>query len=596
MPTPPKKRPDRHYDFTATNKVFAWSSLALLATTAWMVIDDYYKPWKRYQSTFRSLERQAIAEQAEQERQRVDQQALENLQAELASEEQAMAQRGEDMEALQGEIADLEDKEYEADAAFRQTKSLLDTAKYELDQAIQRGSGEEARRAEYKVLADELHERQLTLEAYRSELAARRDDLAELRQGETLARRRIEELRGNVTTLEDRVAGLDKGLDYLLLNFPLMDMLEPDLKIEQVMLSGLYHDINFTDIERVDRCMTCHVAANRTGFDGEEWEAPFRSHPRLDLFVGDNSPHPYATFGCTSCHEGLDRATDFARAGHSPADEATRAHWKGEYGWKAQKYLETPIRPAKYSESGCMTCHAQGAWTPQSESLDAGRQLISKMGCFGCHTIDYPAFADLPRPGPRLDRVAGKIDQGFAYEWIAAPRDFRPTTWMPHFFFQQNIVGELNEERQRAEIAALVRFLWDRSERPEYTDAPAGDAENGRLLFETIGCTGCHVLDHDATRDDFFPQINRLHGPNLVGAGSKLSAGWVFAWLKDPKQYNPDSRMPSLRLTDREAADITAYLMEQRNPAYEDLEIPEIDGEVRERDRHHSPSSRRSRR
>jgi cytochrome c2 len=329
--------------------------------------------------------------------------------------------------------------------------------------------------------------------------------------------------------------------------------------------------------------MTCHVAANRAGFEGEEWEAPFRTHPRLDLFVGDSSPHPYATFGCTTCHEGLDRATDFSRAGHSPADEETLHAWKDEYGWTSQKYLETPIRPAKYSESGCLSCHAEGGWTPRSQTLDAGRQLIVKMGCYGCHAIDYPAFSSLPRPGPKLDRVAEKIDPGFAYRWIAAPREFRPTTWMPHFFFQRNIVGELNEERQRAEVAAIVRFLWDRSTTGGgYQDAPPGDAERGRQLFETIGCTGCHILDGDAKRDDFFPQINRLHGPNLVGTGSKLSSGWVYAWLKDPKQYNPDTRMPSLRLTDAEAADITAYLMRQRKPDFEGLEIPAVNAEVRD--------------
>ncbi len=582
MPTPPKKKPDRHYNFTTTNKVFAWSSLALLATTAWMVIDDYNKPWKRYQSEFRDRERQVLATQAEEERQRLDQQEMAGIQAQIEQETAGLAQRAEEIDVLEDQIADLEDKEYEADATYRQTKSLLDTAKYELDMAIQRGSGEEGRRDEYKVLADELHENQLTLEAYRSELATSRDSMAEMKQGQKLAEDRLTVLRENLTSLEDRVSNLDKGVPYLLLNFPLMDMLEPDLKIEQVMLSGLFHDINFADIDRVDRCMTCHVAANRAGFEGEEWEAPYRSHPRLDLFVGDTSPHPYATFGCTTCHEGLDRATDFARAGHSPIDEETLEAWKSNYGWKAQKYLETPIRPARYSESGCLTCHADGAWTPQSNELDAGRELIVKMGCYGCHTIDYPAFNTLPRPGPNLNRVAEKIDEGFAYRWIEAPRDFRQTTWMPHFFFQRNIVGDLNEERQRAEIAALVRFLWDNSSEQDYPEAPSGDAGRGQELFETVGCTGCHILDSEAQRDDFFPQINRLHGPNLIGTGSKLSSGFVYEWIKDPKRYNPDTRMPSLRLTDREAADITAYLMEQRKPDYEGLEIPQINGEARD--------------
>ena len=146
---------------------------------------------------------------------------------------------------------------------------------------------------------------------------------------------------------------------------------------------------------------------------------------------------------------------------------------------------------------------------------------------------------------------------------------------MPHFFFQENIVGELNEERQRAEIASMVQLPVGSVRATGVRRGSAGRRRRGRNCSRPIGCTGCHLLDAEATRDDYFPQINRLHGPNLIGRpAASCRAGWLFAWLKDPKQYNPDTRMPSLRLTDREAADITAYLMAQRKPSYEDLEIP----------------------
>ena len=584
MATPPKKRPDRHYNFTTTNMVFAWSSLALLAVTAWMIVDDYNKPWKRYQSEFRDRERQDLATAAEQERQGLNQEEIARVEQEIVAQEAALAQQRGQVDALDGEIADLKDREYETDAEFRKTKALMDTAKYQLDLAIQH-SGEEGAtdsREAYETLVASLREWQISLEGYRGELAAREAERDEMLSGLDTAELELADMRADLSSLEERAAGLEKNVDYLLLNFPLMDFLEPTLKVEQVMLSGLYHDINFTDIDRVDRCMTCHVAANRVGFEGEEWEAPYRSHPRLDVFVGDGSPHPYGTFGCTSCHQGLDRSTDFARAGHSPSDAEEQGAWEAEHSWEAQKFLEMPILPAEYSEAGCLTCHADAAWTPESGKLDVGRQLISKMGCFGCHQIDYPAFSELPRPGPDLNRVAGKVDEGWAYRWIEAPREFRPSTWMPHFFFQDNIVGELNEERQRAEIRSMVRFLWSRSEVPEYDPAPAGNAARGQALFESIGCTGCHLMDAEATRDDYFPQINRLHGPNLVNTGSKVSSSWLFAWLKEPKSYNPETRMPSLRLTDREAADLTAYLVSSRDPEFEGLELPEIDGEVRD--------------
>ena len=65
---------------------------------------------------------------------------------------------------------------------------------------------------------------------------------------------------------------------------------------------------------------------------------------------GASSPHPYTEFGCTTCHGGLDRATDFARAGHSPTSEDQREEWIDEYGWEPQKYLDNPILPAGQAE------------------------------------------------------------------------------------------------------------------------------------------------------------------------------------------------------------------------------------------------------
>ncbi len=580
----PKKIPDRHYNFRGMNAVFAWSSIALLVTTLWMVWDDYAKPWKRLQAEFRELEREQLVTEAEAERAKLNENDIARIEEDIAGEEAALANKRNELDELEDALVATGKNLYAADARSRTTKSLLDTERFQFDVALQ--SGDEGRiaevRAEVERLAATHLEQRKELESFADQKKSLEADIESKRSGLESSEKRLAALRSGYDNLQHRVASLDKKIDYYVLNAPFMDFVLPDLKIEQVILSGLYNDINFTDVDRVDRCMTCHVASTRAGFDDETWEQPFRSHPRLDLFLSASSPHPYTTFGCTTCHGGLDRATDFARAGHSPTSKEQEQEWREKWGWKPQKYLEMPIVPANYSESGCIGCHAGNVWTPESEHQDAGRQLINKMGCYVCHKIDYPAFEDLPRPGPALHKVASKVSQGFAYKWISAPREFRPTTWMPHFFFQPNTTSPENLERQKAEIRSMVAYIWSQSESPEYPPAPAGDVARGQELYETVGCTGCHIRDADAKRDDFFPQINRLHGPNLIRAGSKLSSGWLFAWLKDPKQYNPATRMPSLRLTDREAADITAYLLTSRAPEFEDAELPAVDHETRD--------------
>jgi cytochrome c2 len=583
-PAPPPKPPDRHYDFGKMNQVFAWSSAALFVITVLMVFFDYRQPWKRFQSEFRDLERQKLAKEAESERQRINQQEVTQLRSDIGAEEQVLAQHKQEIAKLDKDLAGFKAKVYAADASYRQTKSLLDTARFHYEEATQLGDASRIAKAKKEVdeLAATLREQKKTLE----EFSGQRDRVAaELAAGQAKHKEsedKLAALQKGVDTAEKRIATLSKNIDYFLLNAPLMDFLQPSLKVEQVMLPGLYHDINFTKIDRVDRCMTCHVATRRAGFDGADWKEPLRSHPRLDLFVGDTSPHPYGRFGCTICHGGLDRATEFSRAGHSPSSAAQQAEWQKTYGWQAQQFLDTPIMPAGMAYAGCVSCHAGAVWTPQGEVQETGRELVTHLGCYGCHKIDLPAYEGLRKAGPSLRRIAGKTSEAWAYKWVEAPRDFHPTTWMPHFFFQENIQGDLNKERQRAEIRAAVSYLWDKSEKPTYAAAPAGDAASGKHLFETVGCTGCHLLDGAAKRDDYFPQINRMHGPNLIRTGSKVSSGWLYAWVKNPKQYFPDTNMPNLRLTDQEAADVVAYLMSSRDPAYENLTLPGVDGKVRD--------------
>jgi cytochrome c2/predicted nucleic acid-binding Zn-ribbon protein len=588
------------------NMWFAISSLALLAVTLWMAFADYAQPWKRIQSEFRSLERQKLEKEAEAEKQRLNQNDLAQLKQEIQRAQAELDQHRQDLDKLEDEIKDRKTQYNIADTAWKGAKARSDAYKFQYDTALQTGDkGAAAAAAEdyeeaRKAFIDAQHKKEEAQDGLDD--AQRR--LADKQALLTGAEKKLKDLQSGVENIETRIASLGKGVDYFLLNAPLMDFLKPSLKVEQVILPGLYQNINFTNIDRVDRCMTCHVAANRPGFLDDpntkevEWPEPFRSHPRIDLFVGDSSPHPYSRFGCTICHGGLDRATEFARAGHNlpllqAHDEASKKAWeekKGEWqrkwGWSQPQFLDYPILPANLAESGCVGCHASGVWTPKSDEQEVGRELIAHMGCYGCHNINLPGFTGLRKAGPSLLRLAGKTNPGWAYKWIEAPRNFHPTTWMPHFFNQENTTTPANLKRQQAEINGIVSYLWAKSERPVYDDVavPMGDPAHGKQLFETVGCGGCHLLDAKAKRDDFFPLINRLHGPNLVNTGSKVSRGWLYAWIRNPKQYFPDTNMPNLRLTDQEAADITAYLLDapNHNRAYENAALPAVDRGVRD--------------
>lgn len=141
---------------------------------------------------------------------------------------------------------------------------------------------------------------------------------------------------------------------------------------------------------------------------------------------------------------------------------------------------------------------------------ERGRKLITEAGCAGCHPIEDPRLSGLRKRGPDLRRLSSKTTSTWALELIMAPRDIRPTTWMPHFF----------EPDYPEEARAIVAYLWASSETVEWLEPPEGDEIRGRELFNGVGCTGCHVREAGVERAAS-DSLHRLHGPSLARLGAK---------------------------------------------------------------------------
>ena len=96
------------------------------------------------------------------------------------------------------------------------------------------------------------------------------------------------------------------------------------------------------------------------------------------------------------------------------------------------------------------------------------------------------------------------------------------------------------------------------------TPAPGvpGSPENGRTLFASKGCVGCHTLTG-------FPGATGVEGPTLTNmplrptiAGETIqnSPENLARWIQDPPSLKPGTRMPNLGLSSQEARDLAAYL------------------------------------
>lgn len=592
---PPPEPIDHHYDIARLTKVFAITSLLVLPVFGWMTWQDYGRDWKIWQKKFVENDRKRTRAALDAAAAKIDPAAEANFLAKKREGARELRHNRAAVGKAEDRTRKAEGAWYLSDQDFRFQKAEMDTARYEFETAQKldpKSSDTAKKQKSFEKLKADYDRSQIREQKTRLEWDTAKAELARLEKDKTDAEEALKKIDEDYDRYQAKLKTLNQSnAFYFVRNAPIADMLAPSLKIQQVQLDGLFNDVNFLKGQRVDRCMTCHMAADKRGFDDKELypNAVLRTHPRLDVFVDSNSPHPYATFGCTSCHAGRDGATDFTRAGHMPDDfeeyeklehqlksghdekgrhledpdalretiaETQTGRWVKRYGWEIDKYNDLPMFPMKAVNAGCFRCHKSETNHVKAEHLDAGKKLIENLGCWGCHNMK--GFENLPRVGPSLAALASKTTPEWTARWLSNPKAFRHNTRMPRFFYLENFDNPTDKKKTDTMIEGVVTYLFDRSARSTYGAAPSGDAEKGKLLFESVGCQGCHVSDPKAERHVMDGW--RQHGPNLIGLREKTSPEWIAAWLRDPKKINPETRMPNLRLSEEEIGNLVAFL------------------------------------
>ncbi len=545
-----------------------------------MVWADYDRDWKDYQKAFTRLEVKYTQKQIQDALGAVDAASLRTLDADLARGRQEEAQRRAEIRKLNAELSEIGGRWYAADQDFRFTKARIDVARYEYDEAVHKGLGSVGKRkAHLEELERRWQEYRLKREQIEAEQAAKQAQLDAIEKTRVVAEKARAELLLRKTQLDQRLAKITPGAVSFLRNLPVLDLANPSLKVNQIVPVNLYDDVNFTLTPKVDRCTTCHLAIDKKGF--EEQPQPFRTHPDVDLYL--RGGHPIERIGCTACHMGRGRATGFQKAAHTPSTPEQEHAWgkySGSKHYEAMHHWDLPMTTRGHTESQCRKCHQGAVEVPGAERLNTGIFLIERYGCFGCHKIK--GWEGLRKVGPDLTKIASKTNADWIYRWIKEPRAFRPTR-MPQIWDVR--VGETAAQKARndAEANAVTAYIVEKSQGARLPAPPAGDLESGRKLFEAVGCLACHRVGKDGRGVTGFDMASfRTHGPNLDGTGSKVDAGWLFAWIRDPKGYWHDTKMPNLRLSEREAADVTAYLMSLKNDAFAGRTRPALDGQVRD--------------
>ena len=582
---------ERHYKIGTLNKWFAIGSIVLLITIIAGFAQDYGREWKRWQREFGRIDQQATRAAYDEMASEMEGNAdLARAREQTAAAEEALSARRDDVAAAGREVDRLQARFDIVNSRFQNVKAELERARYRDEQAaasvegLGLNSGRTARDLERwesqfagASLAQE--EAQIALDRAQGALNAFQDDVRAATRTRDQLSREADLLMRRLTRMDPEFSPIGVKVANVIRDLPILDLAQPTLTVNQVVLPDIKENLNFAQVPRVDRCVTCHLGVERADLEGVE--NPHGAHPRLALFVASDSPHPLEEFGCTSCHGGRGRATDFYGTVHVPDSSEQKHDWEERLGWKEYHLWEEPMHPLRYAEAGCYRCHSGQTQVRGADKLNYGLALVEQAGCYSCHQID--SFERSLQRGPSLRHVADKITPEFAFQWIKDPAAFRAQTWMPSYFGQSNNSDPDSEARSDQEVRAMVSYLFTNSTSYPMASIPvAGDAVRGEELVASVGCMACHQSPEETAGSDTrtaasIQDLRRQFGPNFQGLGSKTSAQWVYNWLKDPSSYHPGTRMPSLRLTDQEAADITAYLMGSTDPAFVNRPVPGVD-------------------
>lgn len=564
------------------NPLFALSSIGLLLALSWMVWADYDREWKRHQIDFNRLEVKATAEQIQAGLGKLDAAKKQQLDADLQEAAAELERNRDQILAIEGAIRKLDAEWYAVDQNWRFTKARIDVARYEYDEAVHEGKrNADRKKQDLERLDSQWNEWRLKKEDVEARRGAEQAKLASLEKSRLSAEALHKQLYFDRDRLQKRLAAIEPGLVSFVRNLPVLDMANPSLKVQQIMPANLYDDVVFSPTPKVDRCTTCHLGIDKKGY--ENAPQPFRTHPDVEVYL--RGPHPIERIGCTVCHQGRGRATSFVNAVHTPASKDQEHEWgrySGTREYERWHLWDQPMLAKGTTESQCLKCHQGTVEVPKADRLNAGLRLIERYGCIGCHKIK--GWEHLRKVGPELSTIAGKTTEDWIYRWIKEPKAFRPTR-MPQQWGVRTADKRSPEldARDDAEANAAVAYLMERSSRQTYPDPPKGDLESGRRTFESVGCLACHRVGDDR-RGVEGPTMGsfRAHGPNLDGSGSKLYAGWLYAWIRNPKGQWHDTRMPNLRLSEKEAADIAAYLMSLKNDDFMARPRPALDPKRRD--------------
>ena len=326
--------------------------------------------------------------------------------------------------------------------------------------------------------------------------------------------------------------------------------------------------------------------ATLSGFLMAKADSDLLANVHLDAATPEQIAHGkrlVSDYGCASYHEiaGIKKPENFApelsRIGSKPITQLIflpgMQHTLPDYiagkirnprafspGLKMPQYTFAPaqinalttallsLNDRSYSLPPSFTVAAQ----PESDYQPAGKagKLMTDLACFSCHRINGHG-SDM---APDLSWEGSSVQRDWLVQFFKNPGTLRPALIrrMPKFNLTD---GEINELTDYI-LTVYQNPAVDRDAMP-LGGYSQGEIELGRQLFYSkYSCQGCHIVDTNKDKGYI--------GPTLTHVGSRLTAAWVYQWMKNPQALRPGTIEPNRAMSNDDARALTAFLMSQK--------------------------------
>jgi len=326
--------------------------------------------------------------------------------------------------------------------------------------------------------------------------------------------------------------------------------------------------------------------ATLSGFLLAKTDSDLLAKVHLDAAAPEQITHGkrlVSDYGCASCHEiaGIKKPENFApelsRIGSKPVTQLVflqgMQHTLPDYiatkikqprsfgqGLKMPQYTFTPAQIDSLTtallslndRSNTLPSSLAVAATRESDYQPAGKagKLMTDLACFSCHRINGHG-GDM---APDLTWEGSSVQRPWLVDFLKNPGTLRPSLIrrMPRFNFTDGEVNELTDYMMTVYQNPAV----DRESMP-LSGYSQGEIDLGKQLFYgKYACQGCHIVD---TKTD-----KGYIGPTLTHVGWRLTAAWMYQWLKNPQALRPGTGEPNRAMSDEDARALTAFLISQK--------------------------------